>query len=223
MKRAATRLNRCRRTCGRSSQFGWREKSFDAPRVYMYADCMNADDASLANKLGALWTTLTAAFAEAFDPLSDSTAAALLSLLYRAPITATALGRVIGLSQPATARVVDKLVADGLVARRKRSGGGKEVYMRLTPRGGKFVRSLQSLRLEACSGVLTILSVEDRATLNRLLDQLLAAPVTDRSYARHVCRFCDHSVCNGPDCPIGCAATELEANGELNKQVAPPG
>jgi len=34
--------------------------------------------------------------------------------------------------------------------------------------------------------------------------------VDGRAYARHICRFCDHGICDGPRCPVGSAATELE-------------
>jgi len=172
-------------------------------------------DALLANKLGALWTTIGQAVEAGFGSLSPSSAAAVLTLRHRQTISATALGRILGLSQPASARLVGKLVMDGHVARQERASG-KEIGLRLTPKGRRLAEDLQRRRLAACERLLAALAPPDRRTLDRLLSALLAAPVTDRGYARHVCRFCDHGVCDGPDCPIGCAATASERRGEAD-------
>ncbi|WP_207456682.1 MarR family transcriptional regulator [Azospirillum sp. SYSU D00513] len=179
----------------------------------MYALCMH-DERLLANKVGALWATLSGAVEDAFAPLSNSSAAALLTLLHWGPTAATALGAVIGLSQPATARLLEKLAADGHVERRPRPRGGKEVPFALTESGRERAEALQQGRLDACLRLLAPLDPGQRALLDGLLTAMLAAPVADqtpvRAYARHVCRFCDHGVCDGPLCPIGSAAREAE-------------
>lgn len=169
-------------------------------------------DALLANKLGALWATIGQAIEAGFGSLSPSSAAALITLRHREPITATELGHILDLSQPASARLVAKLAAEGHVARQKRLAG-KEIGLRLTAKGRRLAESLQRQRLAACERLLTALLPAERHELDRLLSALLAAPVTDRAYAWHVCRFCDHAVCDGPHCPVGCAATSLERTG----------
>jgi DNA-binding MarR family transcriptional regulator len=172
-------------------------------------------DTLLANKLGALWTTIGQAVEAGFGSLSPSSAAALITLRHRQKLTATELGRILDLTQPASARLVAKLEAEGHVARQK-PASGKEIGLRLTPKGRRLAEDLQRQRLAACDRLLAALTPADRRLLDRLLSALLAAPVTNRAYARHVCRFCDHGVCDGPDCPIGCAATALEHSGEAD-------
>ena len=93
---------------------------------------------------------------------------------------------------------------------RRPSDDGRESRLALTPAGQALARSIQDRRLSGIAALTGGLSDAERQTLDHLLDRLLAAPVTDRAYARHVCRFCDHGLCDGPDCPVGCAATALE-------------
>ncbi|WP_395702868.1 MarR family winged helix-turn-helix transcriptional regulator [Aquabacterium sp.] len=161
-----------------------------------------------ANRLGALWATLDHALGQAMADQSASSSAILLWLQHWAPVGVVELGRVVGLSQPACTRALDKLVEQGLVARETVSG--KQVQLTLTRSGLAQARQLQKRRLQACGELLAALSPTEQAQFARLADKLLQAPVEDRAYARHVCRFCDHAVCDGPDCPIGCQASAIE-------------
>jgi len=168
-----------------------------------------------ANRIGALWATLDRAMqgvlaeASASSPALSSSAGAMLMWLHHwAPVGVVELGRVVGLSQPACTRALDKLVDQGLVERSTLSG--KEVRLTLTRSGHARARQLQRRRLAACAVLLGALSADEQAQFASLADKLLQAPVADRAYARHVCRFCDHAVCDGPACPIGCRATALE-------------
>jgi DNA-binding MarR family transcriptional regulator len=167
-----------------------------------------------ANRLGALWSTLDRTLSATLGDDSASTAAILAWLHHWAPIGVVELARVVGLTQPACTRALDKLVERGLVERTMLSG--KEVRLALSARGHAQARQLQQRRQQACATLLQALSPAEQAQFARLADKLLQAPVTDRAYARQVCRFCDHAVCDGPACPIGCRATALE-------QAAPPG
>ena len=165
-----------------------------------------------ANRLGALWSTLDRALTTTLADDSPSTAAILLWLLHWAPTGVVELARVVGLTQPACTRALDKLVERGLVDRTALSG--KEVRLTLTARGRVQARALQQRRHAACGALLQALSADEQAQFARLATKLLQAPVTDRAYARTVCRFCDHAVCDGPACPIGCRATALEEREE---------
>ncbi len=166
-------------------------------------------DALAANKLGVLWTTLEAALAPAFGELSPASAAMLLWLHYWAPLGVVELARVAGLSQPACSRAVDRLEQLGLLHRG--AAAGKEVPLVLTPEGSALARELQAQRLRACDRLLAPLTPPERRSLLALVDKLVAAPVQDRAYARHVCRYCDHGVCDGPACVVGCRAGQIEA------------
>ena len=161
-----------------------------------------------ANRLGALWATLDRALSATLGDDSPSSAAILLWLHHWAPIGVVELARVVGLTQPACTRALDKLVGRGLVERTMLSG--KEVRLSPTPRGRAQARRLLQRRQQACGALLQALSTDEQAQFARLASKLLQAPVTDRAYARTVCRFCDHAVCDGPACPIGCRATALE-------------
>lgn len=165
-----------------------------------------------ANRLGALWSTLDRALSTTLADDSPSTAAILLWLQHWAPTGVVELARVVGLTQPACTRALDKLVERGLVERTVLSG--KEVRLTLSARGRAQARALQQRRHAACGALLQALSADEQAQFARLATKLLQAPVTDRAYARTVCRFCDHAVCDGPACPIGCRATALEEQDE---------
>ncbi|WP_348756253.1 MarR family winged helix-turn-helix transcriptional regulator [uncultured Aquincola sp.] len=161
-----------------------------------------------ANKLGALWAVVGRAMTGAMGVHSESSAAILLWLYHWAPTGVVELGRVVGLSQPACSRAVDKLTAAGLLL--KAPSGARETWLELSPEGRAEAERLQSARLQACDRLLNALSRQERATMATLLDKMLAAPVESRAYARNVCRFCDHGMCDGPACPVGCRATEIE-------------
>ncbi len=166
-----------------------------------------------ANRLGALWSTLDHAMDGAMEGQSPSSAAIVLWLFHWAPVGVVELSRVTGLSQPACTRAVDKLVDQGLVERETVSG--KEVRLALTRKGRSEATRLQQRRLAACGELLGPLSGSERRQFAQLVDKILQAPVDSRAYAKHVCRFCDHGVCDGPLCPVGCAATAAEASAGL--------
>ncbi|MDM0078587.1 MarR family winged helix-turn-helix transcriptional regulator [Variovorax sp. J2P1-59] len=177
-------------------------------RTIMLPPELSRAKALQANKLGALWAVVGRAMTATMETHSESSAAILLWLYYWAPTGVVELGRVVGLSQPACSRAVDKLMAAGLLL--KARSGARETWLDLSPAGRVEAERLQSARLHACDRLLGTLSRQERATMVGLLDKLLAAPVDSRAYARNVCRFCDHAICDGPACPVGCRATEIE-------------
>lgn len=162
----------------------------------------------IANKLGALAVLVGDATRAAADGLSASAAAALLTLHHHGPATASALAGIIGVTQPTAVRVVGGLVGQGLVERAGRAG--KAAPFRLTASGVVRAGSLQRSRLAALQRLLDGLRDGERATLEALLDHLLAGATTSRRSARTMCRLCDHALCDGPACPVGCRASEIE-------------
>lgn len=166
-------------------------------------------DRLLTNKIGAFWSVMDAAMADAFGDTSPSSAAAILTLHFHAPLTGTGLSRILRLSQPATVRLLDRLVDAGAVARAGRKDG-REVGLALTASGKARARALLKARDNALAALLTPLAPDKRAQLAELLDEVLPEAVGNRNDARFLCRFCNHGVCDGPACPIGCRATEIE-------------
>lgn len=166
-----------------------------------------------ANKLGALWSVLDAAMLQSFAESSPSTAAAILTLHFHAPQTGTGLSQILGLSQPATVRLVEKLAAAGLVARAGKKQG-KEIPLVLTAVGKRRAKALLAARAEALGELLSPLPKAKQKQLAGLLDEILHHTVDSRREARFLCRFCDHGICDGPVCPIGCRAREIESEME---------
>ncbi len=163
---------------------------------------------SNANTLGALGLLVSDAMAQVLGNVSGSAAALLLTLHYRPGITATELADVAGITQPTTTRVLDGLARRGWVKRQSRNG--RRTPLRLTSTGRRRAQSLQAARLQALEGLLAGLPKQDQAVFERTLAKLLADATVSRSFARTTCRLCDHRVCDGPSCPIGTRATELE-------------
>ena len=174
-----------------------------------------ADAAALqANQLGALWATLEQAVSRGFGEESASTAAALLTMLHWTELRVVALAGILGLSQPATTRLVDALVARGLA--RRTAISGREVRVGLTGSGRRHANALQQRREEVLTQLLQALDAPERAEFERLVSKILVAPVTDRAYARHVCRFCHHGVCTGAACSIGTRASAMERDAGID-------
>ncbi|SDG40916.1 DNA-binding transcriptional regulator, MarR family [Limimonas halophila] len=151
----------------------------------------------IANKLGALTTLLDDRGRQASGEVSDSGAAALLTLAQRGPHTTTQLAAAIGLSQPACQRLVDKLVTAGLVARRSRTG--RAVPLKITKAGKRTAADLQERRLTTLRDAVNVLNKTEKQQLDTLLDAMLARLAQDGDIA---CRFCDRERCHGSACPV---------------------
>lgn len=112
------------------------------------------------------------------------------------------LAGVVGLSQPATVRLVDRLVAQDLV-RREAGRDRRTVALVLTEAGSRAAGAVLAARAEALAPVLGGLSLPDRETLEHLLGQVVAGLAEDRPGAVRVCRLCDRELCtSGPGCPL---------------------
>jgi DNA-binding MarR family transcriptional regulator len=160
------------------------------------------------NKLGAFALLLSDSLKDTTGELSPSAAALLLTLFYGRDTTVTELAKVCGVSQPTAVRVLDGLARRGLIERMGRAG--RTTLLGLTPPGQKKARLLQAARLNAMNDVLRILPRQERAAFERTLDKLLRAATHTRAFARTTCRLCDHAHCDGPLCPIGTRAAEIE-------------
>jgi len=162
----------------------------------------------LANQLGAFAVLLADTLESAYGALSPSAASLLLTLYYTPNATATALAKVAGISQPTAVRVLDGLVRQGLIERKSHTG--RTTLLRVTRAGRARAVSLQVARLDAMDKILSGLNRQERATFERILERILVAKTTSRAFARTVCRLCDHRACDGPLCPIGSRASEIE-------------
>jgi DNA-binding MarR family transcriptional regulator len=166
-----------------------------------------------ANKLGAFGLLLSDALKGAFDDLSPSAAAMLLTLFHHPDMAGTMLAEIAGVVQPTAVRVLDGLAGRGLIERQARSGRTAPVH--LTDAGRARAQSLQTARLDAMDRLLSVLPGTERGVFGRLLDTVLAGATASRTFARTTCRLCDHLTCAGPLCPIGTRATELERSAAI--------
>jgi DNA-binding MarR family transcriptional regulator len=176
----------------------------------------------LANLLGAAALTISDLMlgaATAAEQLSASAAAALVVSSTAPGLSVTDLGRRVGLSQPAAARMVDALSGRGLVERR--STPTRSVAVHLTTSGTSAVRQLQRARAEALSAVVGGLVPAQRETLAALLDTLLAAVYGQLPQSARLCRLCDRATCvaDGRTCPVG----QAERRAELREAEADDG
>jgi MarR family transcriptional repressor of emrRAB len=112
------------------------------------------------------------------------------------------LRRVLGISQPATVRTVNRLVADGLLERRP-GPDRRTAALVLTAAGRAAAERVLAARSAALERFLEPLDADERARLLPLLERLVASLAEDRGGAVRVCRLCDRDACCGrAPCPL---------------------
>jgi MarR family transcriptional regulator, negative regulator of the multidrug operon emrRAB len=163
------------------------------------------DDARLANLLG---VTALAAVDRLRPPVDEQAghgggaAGALVHLHAWPGESVESLRRVLGISQPATVRTVNRLVADGLLERRA-GPDRRTVALVLTAAGEAAAERVLAARTEALRDFLAPLDERERAQLLPLLERLAGALADDRAGAVRVCRLCDRDACYGTaPCPM---------------------
>lgn len=118
----------------------------------------------------------------------------------------------LGITQPAATRIVDRLVADGLITRSRRPDDRREWAIGLTPTGRARATHLVATRTAIVADDVAHIAPELRDGLTTVLESLLARQTTGRVSARSICRFCDAHVCGHPvGCPVTAAANHAEA------------
>ena len=118
------------------------------------------------------------------------------------------LRQTIGLSHPATVRVVDRLVEQGLV-RRRRADKGPAVALTTTAAGHRQALAILDVRRQVLARALPPLTRAESATLEAILEKALMH--LDDSPGSVVCRMCDQGRCPRRKCPIVASQTELGA------------
>jgi DNA-binding MarR family transcriptional regulator len=105
----------------------------------------------------------------------------------------------VGLSQPGTVRLVDRLSSAGLVRRAARAG--RSVHLAVTPAGQDLLGRWTRQRDQAVRGLLAGLTPGQAAQLAELLAVALSTPDRPRAEADQTCRTCDWPAC-ADDCPV---------------------
>lgn len=136
--------------------------------------------------------------AEAPEP---GQAAAAIALLRHEPgMPIERMRQALGLSHPGTVRLIDRLVAGGLVERRPGVHDRRSVAVHLTDVGERTCTRILEARGDRLARALAVLDPAELETFSRLTEKLLAAFVEDARHAYAVCRLCDADVC--VDCPV---------------------
>jgi MarR family transcriptional repressor of emrRAB len=113
------------------------------------------------------------------------------------------LRRVLGLSHSGGVRIVKRLEARGLLVREPDPADRRAVRLHLTAGGRRAARRLIAGRRQALAALLAGLGERETASLERLLERLLAAATGSGEDANRICRLCDPGVCGHPDrCPV---------------------
>ena len=132
-------------------------------------------------------------------PRGGETPAALTAIGAAPGLTVSALQAVLRLSQPGAARLVDRLVDDGLAE--KRSGeDARQALVHLTPKGRRLRRKILDARHDAISRITAPLSKKERNTFEALLNKMLSRYPSCEMDKYQACRMCDQSTCN--PCPL---------------------
>jgi MarR family transcriptional repressor of emrRAB len=174
-----------------------------------------ADLARGANLLGAVSLAVSdriRAAAERGAAQGGSAPAALVSLatyLDGSPIDA--VRGPLRLTHSATVRLVDRLVAAGLV-RRREGPDRRSVAVELTPEGHRAATDAVRARREALEEALSDLNPAERTELARLHAKILQTLTDGRAAAGNICRLCDSRACGHEEgrCPVTQAADAAE-------------
>lgn len=130
-----------------------------------------------------------------------SAAAALIHLAAYSGESVEQLTHVLGISQPGTVAVVERLSSAGLVQRR--AGHDRRTHaLHLTGAGRRAADDLVAARGDTLADLLTPLDDGERAQLEDLLGKVVAHLADDRPGARRTCRLCDRPSCTTPGCPL---------------------
>jgi DNA-binding MarR family transcriptional regulator len=156
----------------------------------------------VANLLGVVGLSVADRIAKAARDIlhhAGETPAAVVVIGYGLGPSNDQLRGILGLSHPGSVRLVDRLVADGLVERR--TGRDKRsIALYLTKQGEALREDLLLGRLAAIRPLLTPLTTTEQETLASLLHKMLSAMETTDLERCNLCRLCDDRVCT--NCPI---------------------
>ncbi len=171
----------------------------------MRGTARSPSEAHLANILGALAIAVA-------DRLDDDARQHDQTGLEQATLTVVALvpgmsqqdlQRRLGLSQPGTTRLIDRLVARGLLTRD--SGPDERTHaLHLTRTGQAHARSARLRRGQLLDAVISSLDREALVVVSEAIDQLLSSLVLLGTSPYRTCRFCDQPACTagGMSCPV---------------------
>jgi MarR family transcriptional repressor of emrRAB len=160
---------------------------------------------SPANLLGALGLALADRLAAAAELAGGASAAAALVSLHQARSGASidGLARVVGLSHSGTVRLVDRLVRDGLVERR-RGADQRSAALFLTPAGRRLAGRVLTRRDAEMHSLLVLLTDGEQQAIARVAARILRQLGHAPGAESQLCRLCDLDACGRSRgaCPV---------------------
>ena len=163
----------------------------------------------IENVVGALAVGLSDALlqgAENLAPEPGQAAAAITLLRHEPGMPIELLRRALHLSHPGTVRLVDRLVKNDLVERRRSLEDKRAVALHLTDEGEKSCDAILASRQNRLERALKVFSAEERETFGLLAQKLLKSLVENADHGYSVCRLCNLQAC--PQCPVEAALEE---------------
>ena len=151
------------------------------------------DDAKTLNFLGALALRLMDASNTAVTiqaGYGGETAAALVTLGADPGLSINALSQILNLSHPGTVRLIDPLVAAGLVERRA-GVDGRTLALFLTDAGYKRRQAILTQRRQQLQLAVSNLTPVEPKQLAKLLEKMLTEMTTSESDNFVICRLCE--------------------------------
>jgi len=140
--------------------------------------------------------------------LGPSAAAALVAVsTWLAGGSVQRLGEALGLTHSGAVRLVDRLVAEGLLDRRP-GADARTRALAVTPAGARAAARVQRERAAALEDVLAALDARERARLTPLAEAMLAHLTAAGAPPGRTCRLCDARACGHYEgrCPVTQAA-----------------
>ncbi|WP_409492208.1 MarR family winged helix-turn-helix transcriptional regulator [Amycolatopsis sp. cmx-11-12] len=165
------------------------------------------------NLLGAVVTGVHDQLASAVETAAGRSGALAATLAMTAQyegLTMSTLQRFLGVSRPATIRLVNLLESDGLAVRRNLDDDRRTTSVVLTDAGHREARRVLAARRSVLEHLLPESSKQERVVLDRLLERILTAMITHPSRGYEVCRLCDISTCPPSRCPVETAVVAME-------------
>ncbi|MEP6527408.1 MAG: MarR family transcriptional regulator [Nocardioidaceae bacterium] len=176
-----------------------------------------SEHAHTENLMGALALVIADRTADAIEDSSrqSPTAAAALSALHQFLGTPSIdlLRQVLGLTSSGTVRLVDRLEDPGYVTRRTGSDG-RLTLIQLTASGRRAASRVSSARSSVLREALSVLSPDERRTLDAIAARLLVGLMRGPGAVRWMCRLCDVTACGRDQgrCPVAAAASSTETS-----------
>lgn len=177
-------------------------------------------------------TNLAAAFAlaatddmlaaiEAMSGMIAGAPAALATVHACPGMSLDTLRKFLRLTPSGAGRLVDRLVAAGLMERRAGSSDQRFIALYLTRRGHSITELVLAARRGAIRQPLAALTSQEQAMLEKLLDKMLYAMTPDRERCDHICRLCEIAACPQDICPVETAALAMqESSAQRSKSHA---